>query len=462
VTPNQPGHQQPTHRDLDPHLHRYAQRTAGMTASEIRALFAVASRPEVVSLAGGMPYLPALPLDSLADELAQMVITDGMTALQYGSAQGTPELRERICEVMALEGIRAHPDDVTVTVGSQMALDMVTRIFCDPGDVVLAEAPSYVGALGTFASYQAQVVQVPMDDDGVIPTELDAALCSLRAQGRTPKFLYTIPNFHNPAGVTLAVARRADVLRLCSAHRVLIVEDNPYGLLGFDGQIYPAMRSTDPDNVVYLGSFSKTFAPGLRVGWALAPHAVREKLVLAAESATLCPPTFTQFVVSRYLAQHDWKGQIKSYREVYRERRDAMLAALAQHMPPGCRWTHPAGGFYVWLTVPEGLDTKAMLPRAVTQRVAYVPGTAFYADCDISQGDNSRRDNSREDNSSGDNSPAGRLIRLSFCYPTPERITEGVRRLAAVLEGELELQRTFGNVRPRPMFGPQSPSPDTA
>ncbi|HWR48305.1 MAG TPA: PLP-dependent aminotransferase family protein [Pseudonocardiaceae bacterium] len=462
MTPNQPGHQQPTHRDLDPHLHRYAQRTAGMTASEIRALFAVASRPEVVSLAGGMPYLPALPLDSLADELAQMVITDGMTALQYGSAQGTPELRERICEVMALEGIRAHPDDVTVTVGSQMALDMVTRIFCDPGDVVLAEAPSYVGALGTFASYQAQVVQVPMDDDGVIPTELDAALCSLRAQGRTPKFLYTIPNFHNPAGVTLAVARRADVLRLCSAHRVLIVEDNPYGLLGFDGQIYPAMRSTDPDNVVYLGSFSKTFAPGLRVGWALAPHAVREKLVLAAESATLCPPTFTQFVVSRYLAQHDWKGQIKSYREVYRERRDAMLAALAQHMPPGCRWTHPAGGFYVWLTVPEGLDTKAMLPRAVTQRVAYVPGTAFYADCDISQGDNSRRDNSREDNSSGDNSPAGRLIRLSFCYPTPERITEGVRRLAAVLEGELELQRTFGNVRPRPMFGPQSPSPDTA
>jgi 2-aminoadipate transaminase len=449
-TPGQPGHQQPTQRDLDPHLHRYAQRTAGMTASEIRALFAVASRPEVVSLAGGMPYLPALPLDHLADELAQMVVSDGMTALQYGSAQGTPELRERICEVMSLEGIRAHPDDVTVTVGSQMALDMVTRIFCDPGDVVIAEAPSYVGALGTFASYQAQVVQVPMDDDGVIPTELDAVLCSLRAQGRAPKFLYTIPNFHNPAGVTLAVARRADVLRLCSAHRVLIVEDNPYGLLGFDGQIYPSMRGSDPDNVVYLGSFSKTFAPGLRVGWALAPHAVREKLVLAAESATLCPPTFTQFVVSRYLAQHDWKGQIKSYRETYRERRDAMLAALAQHMPPGCRWTHPAGGFYVWLTVPEGLDTKAMLPRAVTQRVAYVPGTAFYADCDDSPRDNSPA------------SPAGRLIRLSFCYPTPERITEGVRRLATVLEHELELQRTFGSVRPRPMSGPQSPSPDTA
>ncbi|HEX8932991.1 MAG TPA: PLP-dependent aminotransferase family protein [Pseudonocardiaceae bacterium] len=436
---NQPSHRPPTQRDLDPHLRRYAQRTVGMTASEIRALFAVASRPEVVSLAGGMPYLPALPLDSLADELAQMLTTDGMAALQYGSAQGTPELREQICEVMALEGIRAHADDVTVTVGSQMALDMVTRIFCDPGDVVLAEAPSYVGALTTFASYQTQVVQVVMDDDGLVPAELDTALRSLRAQGRSPKFLYTIPNFHNPAGVTLAVERRAEILALCAEHRVLVVEDNPYGLLGFDGQIYPAMRAADPDNVVYLGSFSKTFAPGLRVGWALAPHAVREKLVLAVESATLCPPVFTQYVVSRYLAQHDWKGQVKTYREVYRVRRDAMLAALVQYLPFGCTWTHPAGGFYVWLTVPEGLDTKAMLPRAVTQRVAYVPGTAFYAD-----------------------GLGSRQMRLSFCYPTPERITEGVRRLAAVLEGELELQRTFGSVRPRAVFGPQSPSPDTA
>lgn len=436
---NQPSHRPSTQRDLDPHLRRYAQRTVGMTASEIRALFAVASRPEVVSLAGGMPYLPALPLDSLAEGLAQMVTTDGMAALQYGSAQGTPELRGQICEVMALEGIRAHADDVTVTVGSQMALDMVTRIFCDPGDVVLAEAPSYVGALTTFASYQTKVVQVAMDDDGLVPAELDAALNSLRAQGRSPKFLYTIPNFHNPAGVTLAVERRAEILALCAEYRVLVVEDNPYGLLSFDGQIYPAMRAADPDNVVYLGSFSKTFAPGLRVGWALAPHAVREKLVLAVESATLCPPVFTQYVVSRYLSQHDWKGQVKSYREAYRVRRDAMLAALVQYLPSGCTWTHPAGGFYVWLTVPEGLDTKAMLPRAVTQRVAYVPGTAFYAD-----------------------GLGSAQLRLSFCYPTPERITEGVRRLAAVLQGELELQRTFGSVRPRAVFGPQSPSPDTA
>jgi len=426
-------------RSFDPHLSRYAQRTVGMTASEIRALFAVASRPEVVSLAGGMPYLAALPLDLLAAEVGSLVATDGLTALQYGSAQGTPELRGQICEIMAMEGIRAHADDVVVTVGSQMALDMVTRIFCDPGDVVLAEAPSYVGALGTFTAYQAQVVHVAMDDDGLIPSALREALAALAAQNRRPKFLYTIPNFHNPAGVTMAVARRAEIMDICAAADLLVVEDNPYGLLGFDGQTYPALRSMDAENVVYLGSFSKTFAPGLRVGWALAPHAVREKLVLAAESATLCPPAFTQAVVSRYLAGHDWKGQIKTYREAYRERRDATLAALEQHLPDGCRWTHPDGGFYVWVTLPEGLDAKAMLPRAVTARVAYVPGTAFYAD-----------------------SFGSRQLRLSFCYPTPERIREGVRRLAGVLAGELDLVRTFGSGTERHLSGPQSPRPDTA
>ncbi len=412
-----------------------------MTASQIRALFAVASRPEVVSLAGGMPYLPALPMESLAEEVAQVVGAEGLTALQYGSAQGIPELREQICEVMALEAIHAHPDDVTVTTGSQMALDLVTRIFCDPNDVVLAEAPSYVGALTTFASYQAQVVHVAMDDDGLVPGALRSALASLRTAGRTPKFLYTVPNFHNPAGVTLAVARRTEVLEICAEYDVLVIEDNPYGLLGFEGQTYPAMRAREPANVIYLGSFSKTFAPGLRVGWALAPHAVREKLVLAAESAVLCPSAFTQTVVSRYLTTHDWKGQIKAYREVYRERCDAMLGALEHYLPPGCSWTSPAGGFYIWLTLPEGLDTKVMLPRAVTQRVAYVPGTAFYAD--------------------SDGSLASRQMRLSFCYPTPERIIEGVRRLATVIDGENELLATFGNVCPRAVSGPQAPSPDT-
>jgi DNA-binding transcriptional MocR family regulator len=413
-----------------------------MIASEIRALFAVASRPEVVSLAGGMPNLAALPLESLSAEVADLVARDGQVALQYGSAQGVPRLREQICEVMREEGIEADPDDVVVTVGSQMALDLITRIFCDPDDVILAEGPSYVGALGSFAAYQARVVHVAMDEHGLVPELLENALRSLAAQGITPKFLYTIPNFHNPAGVTMAVDRRQRVLDLCAEYGVGVVEDNPYGLLGFTGTVYPALRSMDRD-VVYLGSFSKTFASGLRVGWALVPPAVRDRLVLAAESATLCPPSFTQMLVSRYLENHDWRAQIKTFTEVYRERRDAMLTALETHLPEGCTWTVPDGGFYVWLTVPEGVDSKAMLPRAVTARVAYASGTGFYAD-----------------------GLGSRQLRLSYCYPTPERIAEGVRRFAAVLEAELDVMKTFG-VQGRPARvvlgqGPQAPSPDTA
>ncbi|WP_033291439.1 PLP-dependent aminotransferase family protein [Amycolatopsis jejuensis] len=438
MTENRPAKPQSGRHNLDPHLDRYAARTAGMTASEIRALFAVASRPEVVSLAGGMPNLAALPLDTLSAQVGEIIATEGLVALQYGSAHGVPALRDQICEIMSLEGIKAHPDDVVVTVGSQMGLDMVTRLFCDPGDVVIAEGPSYVGALGSFSAYQANVVHVAMDEHGLVPEGLREALRQTEKAGKRAKFLYTIPNFHNPAGVTLALDRRAEIVEICREYGVLIVEDNPYGLLGFDGQTYPALRSLDPDNVVYLGSFSKTFASGLRVGWVLAPHAVREKLVLAAESATLCPPTFNQMIVSRYLATHDWKGQVKKFRENYRERRDAMLSALQQYLPPGCSWTNPDGGFYVWVTVPEGVDTKAMLPRAVTARVAYASGTGFYAD-----GFGSRQ------------------MRLSYCYPTPERIREGVRRLAAVLESEMDLSRTFGSVKARTIPGPETPSPDT-
>lgn len=428
-----------TGNSLDQHMQRYAERTAGMRASAIRALFAVASRPEVVSLAGGMPYLQSLPLESLAVEAASLVAEEGLVALQYGSGQGIPRLREQICQVMALEGIRAHPDDVMVTVGSQMALDLVTRIFCDPGDVILAEAPSYVGALGVFQAYQAQVVHIAMDDDGLIPSALIAAIETTRAAGRRIKFLYTIPNFHNPAGITLAEDRRGLIADICRQAGILILEDNPYGLLGFDDKLRRAIRADDADNVVYLGSFSKTFAPGLRVGWVLAPHAVREKLVLANETATLNPPVFNQMLISRYLEKFDWLGQIKAYRQTYNERRDTMLTALEDQMPEGTTWTRPEGGFYVWVTLPAGFDSAAMLPRAVTARVAYVPGTAFYAD-----------------------GLGSRQLRLSYCFPTSERIEEGVRRLATVMDSELDVMRTFGTNWSRPTLGPSSPSPDTA
>jgi DNA-binding transcriptional MocR family regulator len=422
---------------LDSYVDRYAARTQGMTASEIRALFSVASRPEVVSLAGGMPNISGLPLDVVGGAISDLIRDHGAVAMQYGSGQGDPALREQICDVMRLEGIEAHPDDVVVTVGSQQAVDLVTRIFCDPGDVVLCEAPSYVGALGVFRAYQVDAVHIEMDADGLVPSALREAIATCRAQGRRIKFLYTIPNYHNPAGVTLAAERRAEILEICREADVLILEDNPYGLLGFDGEPMRALRADEADGVIYLGSFSKTFAPGFRVGWVLAPHAVREKLVLAQESATLCPPSFSQMAVSAYLESHDWFGQIKQFREMYRERRDAMIGALDDLMPAAARWNVPTGGFYVWLTLPEGLDAKAMLPRAVTARVAFVPGTAFFSDGFGAQS-----------------------MRLSYCYPTPERIREGVRRLTGVIEEELELRTTFGATVRGVHRGYESPNSD--
>ncbi len=405
---------------LDPWFGAYADRAHGMRASEIRALFAVANRPEVVSLAGGMPYLKGLPLDAIAASVADLVATRGATALQYGSGQGDETLREQIIEVMRLEGVAAHPDDVVVTTGSQQALDLVTRIFVNPGDVVVAEAPSYVGALGVFRSYQAEVVHSAIDEHGIVPEILEETLTRLAAAGKTVKLLYLIPNFHNPAGVSISLERRPRIIDIAQRHGVLVLEDNPYGLLGFDGETLPALQSYHPDGVVYLGSFSKTFAPGYRVGWAVAPHAVREKMVLASEAAILCPSNASQMAISTYLATCDWQGQVKQFRELYRERRDAMIGALAEHLP-SASWTVPAGGFYTWVRLPEGLDAKAMLPRAVTARVAYVPGTAFYAD-----------------------GAGADHMRLSFCYPTPDQIREGVRRLAGVVSSELDLATIFG------------------
>nr|WP_226899183.1 PLP-dependent aminotransferase family protein [Nonomuraea phyllanthi] len=410
-----------------------------MVASEIRALFAVASRPEVVSLAGGMPYVTALPLDMVGELVSELVTRRGPVALQYGSGQGDPHLREQICDVMRLEGINAGANDVVVTVGSQQALDLITRIFIDPGDVVLAEGPSYVGALGTFAAYQAKVVHIAMDDQGIVPESLAQTIYALETAGAPIKFLYTIPTFHNPGGVTLNIARRQQVLDICQRAGVLIIEDNPYGLLGFDGEPMRALRADNPDGVVYLGSFSKTLAPGFRVGWALAPHAVRDKLVLAMESAVLSHSSFTQLAVGQYLATQPWREQIKTFRELYRERRDALLDALDSLMPPEVTWTRPGGGFFVWATLPDGLDSKAILPRAVAERVAFVPGTGFYSD-----------------------GSGARHMRLSYCYPEPDRIREGVRRLAGVIEQEMQLRDTFGTGSVRDHQGVDTPGPDLA
>jgi 2-aminoadipate transaminase len=409
---------------LDDYTDRYAHRVSGMTASEIRALFAVANRPEVVSLAGGMPYVAALPLDTVGEMIGELVSRQGTSALQYGLGQGLPELREQICEVMADVGIDgsvgASPDDVVVTIGGQQALDLVARLFLDPGDVVLAEGPTYVGALGVFQAAQARVVHIPMDDNGLIPAALEEAVKAQRAAGNPVKFLYTIPTYQNPAGVTLSEERREQVLQICEQAGLLVIEDDPYGRLGFDGEAPRPLRARRRDGVFYLSTFSKTFAPGLRVGWILAPHAVRDKLVMTSEANILCPSNFAQSVITTYLTTMPWREQLKTYQQIYGERRDTMLSALADLMPAGTSWTHPAGGLFVWATLAGNLDAKALVPRAIAARVAYVPGTGFYAD-----------GNGRQN------------MRLNFSYPTPERIREGVRRLAGVVEEEAALRAMF-------------------
>lgn len=424
---------------FDPWMDSYALRAENLRESEIRALFAVASRPEVVSLAGGMPNIKDLPLDELAQGAKKLIENDGAAAMQYGGGQGWGPFLESCAMVMAEEKINADPDNIVITTGSQQALDLVTQLFIDPGDVVLAEAPSYVGALGVFNAYRAHVHHVPLDEDGLIPEALEEHIAMLKKQGRRIKFLYTCPNFHNPAGVSMSVERRPRIAEICQREGVLILEDNPYGLLGFDGQIYPAIQTFNPEGVVYLGSYSKIFAPGFRIGYALAPAGIRQKLVLALEASILSPSMIGQMAIHQYLQDFDWLKQVEVYRDMYRERRDTMIDALKEYMPD-CSYTVPEGGFYTWVGLPEGIDAKAMLPRAVTELVAYTSGTAFYAD---GQG--------------------GDHMRLSFCYPPPEEIREGIRRLSRVIEKERELVKVFGSETDKPHqpdSRPNAPAPN--
>lgn len=410
-------------RNLDPWYGSYADRTQGLSVSEVRALFAVASRPEVVSMAGGSPFVAALPPDVVDAAYASMMAKHRNAALQYGGGQGIPEIRDQIVEILALEGITdASRDDIVTTTGSQHAIDLVCKLFINPGDVIIAESPSYVGALGTFASYQANVVHVEMDEQGLVPEALEEAIATLRAEGRPIKFLYTIPTFHNPGGTLLPLERRERVLEICQRERILIVEDNPYGQLYFDAPPPPAIRSMDAEGVIYLGTFSKILSPGVRVGFALAPHAIREKLILAVESSILSPSTMNQWLVTEYLRSTDWQAQIATYRDVYRERRDALDRALRAEFPT-FQWTTPEGGFFVWLQLPEPLDSKHLLPRAVKELVAFTPGTAFYSD-----------------------GRGRQAMRLAFCTESPERLELGVRRLGNVINGELELIETFGGL----------------
>jgi DNA-binding transcriptional MocR family regulator len=401
---------------VDPYAELYARRTSGMSASEVRALFAVASRPEVVSLAGGMPYVQALPTEHVLEVIEAVLAEHADVALQYGGGQGAPALRERLAMLMREEGTEADPEDMVVTTGAQQALDLIGKVLIDPGDQIVVEAPAYVGALTAFGVYEPRYVTVELDDEGMVVEQLEDALL----KGARPKFVYTVPNFSNPAGVTLSHKRREQLVALCREAHIPIVEDNPYGLLRFESDPQPTLRSMDPQNVIYLGTVSKVFSPGVRVGWALAEPGVLQRLILAKEAADLCGSNLNMLITERYLAGELWRRNLAHLVDLYRNRRDVMLSALTEHFPTDATWTHPEGGFYVWVTLPSYFDTQTMLAAAVERRVAYVPGTAFY--------------------------PDGRgkdKMRLAFCYPTEDRIEEGVRRLGELLSDEEALYRSL-------------------
>ena len=384
--------------------------------SAVRDVFDISIQPGLISLAGGSPYLQSLPLDELADVSADIIRNHGLTALQYGPGQGLQELRELACEVMKAEGILdADPADIVITTGSQSAQDVAAKVFCNPGDVVLCEDPTYVGALNAFEAYEVDLQPVPMDSDGLIPAALEERIHSLRAAGKRIKFLYTIPSFNNPSGITLSAERRDAVVRICRENNILVLEDNPYGLLRFDGEPLAPLRAAHPEDVLYLGSFSKIFAPGLRLGWALVPKHLFRRFYLACEAVVLCPSPLTQMITAAYLRDFDWMGRVQASRTFYAERCTAMLSALTEHMPDGVTWTVPDGGFFIWVSLPEGTDTYPLLAEAIDAGVVFIPGAAF---------------------TPGD-APSAQL-RLAFSAVSPEEIAEGVSRLAPVIRRAVE------------------------
>ncbi|WP_336714131.1 aminotransferase-like domain-containing protein [Arthrobacter sp. USHLN218] len=399
----------PLSADLASTENLLADRVRTARPSEVRKVFRAAQKPGIISFANGAPYLGALPFEQLAAAAQRILSDNGPVSLQYGASQGIAELRRHICTLMKLEGIVAAPDDVIVTSGSQQALDLAARILVNPDDVIFAEAPSYAGGMAVFTGYQAQIVHVPMDADGLIPEELERAIAEVRASGRTAKGLYTIPNFQNPGGVNLSVERRRRVGEICRDNGLLIFEDNPYGLLGFDGATLPAIQPDFPDITMYFGSFSKMIAPGLRLGWVLPPAALHHHFVNTSETTLLNPPVYNQQLLSTYLDDPAWQDKLNEYRNIYREKFTALVETLERVMPDGTSWNRPTGGFYLWVTLPDGIDAEALVYECIERGVVYVPGTAFYTD---GRGRNE--------------------LRLSFCLPTVDEIREG-----AALMGEL-------------------------
>src|SRR3954454_11424964 len=375
--PKRPG----TAHELERYAGLFASRTRVMTSSAMRDLMAITERPEVISLAGGLPDTSTFPGELLAKLMSGVAAEASARALQYGPTEGWSDVREAIVEVMAAEGTEVDPQDVLVTSGGQQVIDLVCKAFIDPSDVIVAEAPTYPGAVPAFSAYQADVVQIAIDDEGMRVDQLEATLDRLEAEGRRPKFVYTVPNFQNPGGVSMSLPRRRRLVQVAAERELLVLEDNPYGLLRYEGEPLPTLRSLDGGRfVVYLGTFSKILSPGIRIGWAAAPGPVFEKLNLGKQASDLCSSSFSQAFVAAYFAHADWRDYLDVLRAVYRARRDVMLGALAEFFPAEAHWTRPGGGLFIWATLPDYIDTTDLLARALDDNVAFVPGRQAYLD----------------------------------------------------------------------------------
>jgi 2-aminoadipate transaminase len=392
----------------------------------MRDLMAITERPEVISLAGGLPDTSTFPPSSYAAIMERVAAEATARALQYGPTEGLEVVKRCIAEVMAEEGTAVDVDDVLVTTGGQQVIDLMCKTLIDPGDVIVAEAPTYPGAIPAFTSYQADVVQIPIDDDGMRIDALSQTLDELERGGRRPKFIYTVPNFQNPAGVTLSLERRRALVRIAAERELLVLEDNPYGLLRYEGEPLPTLRSLDEaEFVVYLGTFSKILSPGIRLGWTAAPRPVLQKMNLGKQAVDLCSSSMTQCFVAAYFQSGRWQDYLGSLTQIYRRRRDTMLDALADHFPVESEWTHPGGGLFLWVTVPDELDTTDLLARALQENVAFVPGRAAFVD-----------------------GRGGSSMRLNFSGVGEDEIREGVRRIGEVVREQLELYGTLTGTRP--------------
>jgi 2-aminoadipate transaminase len=420
------GRSRTTARDLERYAGLFAQRTQGMKSSAMRDMMAITARPEVISLAGGLPDTTTFPAEDVAALMARVAANASARALQYGPTEGMDELKDCIVEVMAEEGMDVGVGDLLVTTGGQQVIDLVCKTLIDPGDVVVAEGPTYPGAVPTFSAYQADVVQVEMDHDGMRIELLEEALDRLEEEGRTPKFIYTVPTFHNPGGVTMSLERRRRLVELAAQRELLVLEDNPYGLLRYAGDPLPPLYALDGgEYVIYLGTFSKILSPGLRLGWTAAPRPVLEKLNLGKQGADLCSSTFGQHFVVEYFAQRNWRDLLGRLRELYRRRRDTMLDALAEHLPHETEWTRPEGGMFVWATLPDYIDTSDLLARALREHVAFVPGRAAYLD-----------------------GRGGSSMRLNFAGVSEDDLHEGIRRIGKVVSEQVRLYSTLTGTEP--------------